>query len=219
MELDRGRMMLAVIPFSGFYNSLHSSELDRALEMMFSGASGNPNDGLVSRAFDLVQWRSVHAAYAAHYAAAFCEEFEIKGAAFESMTSPREYNFTTDRVFITLPESEVTRILSVTPRATLDDVAREMFTSRSGFISHYSPDVDSWGPLEGWDHNQCFALLSAYVLHMRDGDAFDMWAEYSIMEDCSCNGYLDNWIGEHSREGMARLWNVCDYLRTRAERV
>lgn len=212
-------MKLSVIPFSGFYNSIHDSELDRALETMFSDDSGNPNDGLVSRAFDLVRWQRVHAAYAAHYAAAFIEEFEITGAAFESMTSPREYNFETDRVFITLPESEVTRILSVTPRETLDNVAREMFTSRSGFCSFYSPDVDDWGAVATWDHNQVYALLSAYVLHKREGEEFDSWAEYGLMEDCSGNGYLDNWLGEHSREGMARLWNVCDYLRTRAERV
>lgn len=211
-------MKLSVIPFAGLYNSIHDSELDRALEQMFSDESGNPNDGLVSRAFNLVKWDDVQRAYAKAYAESFCEEFEIKGAAFESMTSPREYNFTTDRVFITLPESEVTRILSVTPRATLDDVAREMFTSRSGFISHYSPDVDAWGPLEEWDHNQCFALLSAYVLHMRDGEAFDSWAEYSIMEHCSCNGYLDNWLGENAEDGMRRLWNVCDYLRAREAR-
>ena len=212
-------MKLSVIPFAGFYNSIHDSELDRALEMMFSDDSGNPNDGLASRAFDLVRWQRVRAAYAAHYAAAFIEEFGIDGAAFESMTSPREYNFENDRVFITLPESEVTRMLTETPRETLGAVAAEMFTSRRGFISHYSPDVDSWGPVAEWDHNQCFALLSAYVLHMRDGEAFDTWAEYGLMEHCSCNGYLDNWLGEHSREGMARLWKVCDYLRARAERV
>lgn len=212
-------MKLSVIPFSGFYNSLHDSELDHALEMMFSDDSGNPNDGLVSRAFDLVQWQRVHAAYAAHYAAAFIEEFGIEGAAFESMTSPREYNFETDRVFITLPESEVTRILSVTPRETLDAVAAEMFTSRSGFISHYSPDVDSWGPVAEWDHNQCFALLSAYVLHMRDGEAFDIWAEYSIMEHCSCNGYLDEWLSESADPGLKRLWNISDYLRKRESRA
>lgn len=218
MELDRGRMMLAVIPFSGFYNSLHSSELDRALEMMFSDDSGNPNDGLVFRAFDLVQWRNVHAAYAAHYAAAFCEEFEITGAAFESMTSPREYNFETDRIFITLPESEVTRMLTETPRETLDAVATEMFTSRSGFISYYPPDVDSWGPVAEWDHNQCFALLLAYVLHMRDGKAFDGWAEYSIMEDYSCNGYLDEWLSESADPKLKRLWNISEYLRKRESR-
>jgi hypothetical protein len=211
--------MLSVIPFSGFYNSIHDSELDRALEQMFSDESGNPYDGLVSCAFDLVQWQKVHAAYAAHYAAAFCEEFDIVGATFESLASPREYNFETDRIFITLPEPEVSRILTVTPRDILDNVASEMFTSRSGFISHYSPDVDSWGPVAEWDHNQCFALLSAYVLHMRDGEAFDSWAEYSIMEHCSGNGYLDKWLSESAHEGMARLWNVCDYLRTRAERV
>lgn len=211
-------MKLSVIPFSGFYNSIHDDELGRALEQMFSDGSGNPYDGLVSRAFNLVQWQKVHAAYAAHYAAAFCAEFEIQGGAFESMTSPREYNFETDRIFITLPESEVSRILAVTPRDILDNVAREMFTSRSGFISYYPPDVDSWGPVAEWDHNQCFALLSAYVLHMRDGEAFDVWAEYSIMEYCSCNGYLDEWLSESADPKLERLWNISEYLRKRESR-
>ena len=212
-------MKLSVIPFSGFYNSIHDEELDHALEQMFSDQSGNPYDGLVSRAFDLVQWQKVHTAYAAHYAAAFCEEFEIVGATFESMTSPREYNFTTDRVFITLPESEVIRILAVTPRETLEEVAREMFTSRSGFASFYPPDVESWGEVAEWDHNQCFALLSAYVLYLRDGEAFDSWAEYSIMEHCSGNGYLDEWLSENAADGMRRLWAVSDYLRKRESRA
>ena len=186
-------LKLACIPFSGFYNSIHDGNLDDALSQSFSDESGNPYDGLVSRAFDLINWQAVQQAYAKGYAENFGQAFNIKGLIFDELNSPREYNFTTDRVFVKFPLSEVFRIKRETPRAMLEDQAREMFTSRSGFISHYSPDVKSWGPVSTWDHNQLLALISAYVLHMRDGDAFDQWAVPDLMSDDQWNGQYNNW--------------------------
>lgn len=206
------------IPFSGFYESLHDSELDNTLERMFSDEDGNAIEGLVSRAFDAVQWRAVHIAYAKGYAESFAQEFEIAGLTFESLQSPREYNFTTDRIFVNVPADEMARILSVTPRETLDSVAAEMFTSRSGFMSHYSPDVKDWGDSAIWDHNQWGALIRAYVLHMRDGEEFDSWAEHSMMEDDFCNGAVDNWLFEDATPEFKRVDRVHAYLRQRAER-
>jgi hypothetical protein len=212
--------MLSVIPFSGFYYIAHDDALDRALEQCFSADSGDPYPGLVSRAFDLVQWDKVKARYAAEYAEAFAKEFGIVGAEFESMTSPRFYNFETDRVFMLIPLGEVARMHSETPRETLAQVAAEMFTSRSGFISFYSPDVSDWGDLCEWDHNQVYALVSAFVLHRRDGEEFDQWAELALVEDLSSNGNLDNWLFEHAdTAAMNRLGRVCDYLRQREDRA
>lgn len=206
------------IPFSGFYESLHDSELDTTLERMFSDDNGDAIDGLVSRAYDAVQWRAVHTAYAKSYAERFAHEFEIAGLAFESLQSPREYNFTTDRIFVDVPADEMARILSVTPRERLDAVAAEMFTSRSGFMSFYSPDVDDWGDSSDWDHNQWGAVLRAYVLHMRDGEEFDSWAEYSLMEDDFCNGACDEWMFADATPEFRRIDRVHAYLRQRGER-
>ena len=103
--------------------------------------------------------------------------------------SPREYNFTTDRIFIKLPAKEIRRIHKATEPEVLAEVAAEEFTSRSGFISFYSPDVESWGPLKTWDHNQRYCLLTAYARQEEPG-----FAEASLVEDYNCNGDIDNWL-------------------------
>lgn len=211
-------MRNTIIPFSGFYDSLHDSETDRALGQCLSDSNGDPYDSLVSRAFDCINWRSAHVAYSEAYAQAFAEEFEIDGLEFESLQSPREYNFTTDRIFVNIPDGEVTRIYAETPRATLDAVAAEWFTSRSGFSSFYSPDVDDWGDMAKWDHNQLGALVAAYVLHKREGEEFDTWAEYALCEDFSGNGWLENWLFTDCKPELHRIARVGDYLRQRQER-
>lgn len=214
--------MLTVIPFSGFYHSLHDSELDRGLESMFSDSSGNGIDGLISRAFDLIDWTKAQTDYAREYADRFAREFDIEGLTFESLQSPREYNFTTDRIFVEIPRAAWARIIRKTSREHLDNVAREMFTSRSGFISFYSPDWRKWGKFSAWDHNQRLAMIAAYVLTVRDGEPFDQWAEYGLMENAICNGEIDSILCDSVESGridsMRRLWNVADYLRRREER-
>ena len=205
--------MLAIIPFSGFYDSLHSSNVDHELECMLSDDYGRQNDGLANYVWRHANFRDVFENYAKAYARAFCDEFKI-AAQFESMQSPREYNFTTDRIFVTIDPAELERIRASIPADTLRAVAAEWFTSRSGFTSFYSPDPDEWGEL---DHNTAGCIIAAYVLHMRDGEEFDSWAEYALCEDFSGNGWLNNWLCEDP--AILRAANVNDYLRRCAERV
>ncbi len=85
---------------------------------------------------------------------------------FESMDSPREYNFATDRVYATVPLA-VMRLLfkrsAAEKHATLATVIAERFTSCDGFISHYSRHLSDWleKPLADWDHNELGTLLIA----------------------------------------------------------
>lgn len=208
--------MIAAIPFSGFYNTWHDGELDRTVEQMVSDDSGDQYDNLGEIASLDVEWRKVYAAYAAAYAEAFCDEFKIAGK-FESMTSPREYNFTTDRIYIELEADEVARILAATSDCIMSDVCTKEFTSRSGFISYYSPDWRSWGPTEDWDHNQVYALLIAYAKEVH-GSEFDMDAEFDLMEGYRCNGHMDDWVYANLGKQGKRAVKVADYLRSRAER-
>lgn len=212
--------VITAIPFSGFYHSLHDSELDTALERMFEvdGTGNTINQDLLAMAQDCVDWREVHKAYAAEYAECFAHEFGITGMVFESLKSPREYNFETDRIYCEIPAQTITRMLAETPPETLDAVAGEMFTSRSGFISFYTPDVGAWGELTTWDHNQRLALVTAYVLHRRDGEEFDTWAEHSLMENAFCNGAIDNMLFSGDTKRLARLEKIAAYIRERAER-
>lgn len=85
---------------------------------------------------------------------------------FEEMTSPREYNFATDRLFAQIPLVVMRHLFKqskVEKHATFAAVIRERFTSRSGFHSYYSNDVESWleKPLRDWDHNELGTLLIA----------------------------------------------------------
>ncbi len=90
-------------------------------------------------------------------------------AVFEEMVSPREYNFTTDRVFVKVP-MRLTRKLFAKSKATghamLKTLIAERFTSRSGFISFYSNNIDDWlaKPLAEWDSNELGTLLRAALL-------------------------------------------------------
>lgn len=202
-----------VIPFAGFYYSDHDAEFDRALEMMVSDESGcHPvHPDITMRLFDRIDWRMAHVSYARQFALDWCEHFGIKGAEFEELNSPREYNFTTDRIFVRIPESEIARIHAETAPAVLCDVAREEFTSRSGFFSFYSNDPESWGELAEWDHNQRYALLIAYA-RQREPE----FEEFSLCEDYSGNGMIDNWILNTPK--AIRTANAAYRLHQRAER-
>lgn len=208
--------MLTTIPFSGFYCTLHESALDQTLEQMFSDRDTGCNvySGLVDRAQWECHWGDVMRKYAEDYAGRFADELGIK-MAFESMTSPKEYNFTTDRIFCHIPLDECKRLLAETPSDTLDKVVADTFTSRDGFISFYQPEVAAWGDISEWDYNQIGALVDAYVQHINPD--FDQYAEYALMEDAMCNGHIDQWICENTPD-IGRLHRVFDYLETRAER-
>lgn len=209
---------LVVLPFSGFYNSVHDAELDEALNQAFGDSSGSPIDELVRRAFDEVQWRKAHLEYAKAYASCFAEEFGIDGLKFESMQSPREYNFTTDRIFAEIPMESLEKIRAETPDEVLTSVAAEHFTSRSGFCSFYRPDWQAWGALEEWDHNQLFALLDAYARHNSSDGEFGSWKEYDIMERWRGNGGGDECIFTDATEELNRLAKIAWYLREREDR-
>jgi hypothetical protein len=206
-------MLLAVLPFTGFYGSQHDAELDYAMKATFSNDQGDPNPGMTDRVSDACHWSAVHRAYAKEFAESFCEKVGIHRARFESMDSPKFYNFETDRLFIELPLEEAQRIMHETSTASLDQVAGERHTSRSGFISFYSPDWKTWGDVTSWDHNQLQTLV---VAHVRDTQ--DELEEADLMENARGNGRLEDWIADNT-PGIARFRRIHDYLRAREARA
>lgn len=109
---------------------------------------------------------------------------------FESLWSPREYNFMTDRIFAEIPQEEVSRIFSATDRGKLAEAIREQFTSRDGFISFYSASLGDWPKdITQWDHNQVETLLLAYC-QTKDLDLGQIWE--TVIEKLSANGHILN---------------------------
>jgi hypothetical protein len=96
---------------------------------------------------------------------------------------------------------------------TLDRIAAARHTSRSGFISFYSPDWRSWGEIESWDHNQLETLLEAYI-----DDNLGSFEELDAMEHARCNGVMENWIAYNTPD-IERLYKIAGYLRQREGRA
>lgn len=87
------------------------------------------------------------------------------GFSWSIMTSPREYNFETDRLFVNASKALVNRLWARSREdghETLRRVIQDRFTSCDGFISHYRNTLEDWpGDLVDWDHNQLGTLLIA----------------------------------------------------------
>ena len=115
---------------------------------------------------------------------------------FEEMTSPREYNFTTDRVFFKVAVSTVRALFALSKREgheTLRRCIEERFTSRDGFSSFYSNDLADWleKPVSEWDHNELGTLFAA--IGEMNGDDFTESATSDCEEWSGSTGeYIDS---------------------------
>jgi hypothetical protein len=166
-----------VLDFPGFYESVLSEALDHAENMMVENLIEN---------YELPDEPSPYEACmdASTYATGFNliaranvdwlnHVLDDTGIvlAYESTESPREYNFSTDALYVTVNDPAL--LLSLTDTPKLNATAAEFFTSRSGFHSFYSPLVDTWGELAEWDHNQLGALLTTYLRQVAEDKGLD----------------------------------------------
>jgi len=206
-----------VLPFCGFYNSIHDGNIDNAIEYIFQMENGDTIKPLAYRLYNQCNFSEVFKAYAMEYSQQFAAAFELPSLVFKFMQSPKEYNFTTDRIFCTISDDDIEKMRANTSPLTLEKHARESFTSRDGFSSFYSPDYNTWGDVSEWDHNQLACLLEAYIEDFTQAD-YDQWAECALMESAQCNGYFDSWIADNTK-GINRLYKIADYVRTREERA
>jgi hypothetical protein len=186
------KVLFNIPSFPGFYNSDLDAEFDHVSERNaeywaeqdtgehgaeYANATPLDSQDYAGLIWDAMDWSAAHA----HAAREWCASFDHVASAslgfklelsFESMHSPREYNFTTDRIFAYMQEETAKRLLDATPRETLAEVIEERFTSRSGFISHYSNDVQDWFDqgADAWDFNQWATVLEAALRAVRDGE-------------------------------------------------
>ena len=181
--------MIINIPFAGFYNSKYSGELD-AVQERFVEYEVEKNPGLdpdipnnalwhcadYGKAFDYIA-----RAYVDQFNQYLIDEYELDlDLKFESMTSPREYNFQTDLIFCEISEENVRKLRSAVSDPALRLAIKERFTSRSGFISSYPNHLNAWNPNPLlWDHNELGTLLVALL---DDDEGWD-WKIWERMQD------------------------------------
>lgn len=185
------------IPFIGFYESVHSQSFDDALEswaeyeleecaraVEYQKAGITASD-LSDARYWVTDYSAARRAYLESYVpmlrAALESEVSPKTnipIEFESLSSPREYNFTTDRLFVTVPRAFVAKMRDEVSPMTLARRIKTNHESRDGFCSYYPTDLTKWDskPLESWDHNELQTLFEAWL----DDAGIDSEAYYQI---------------------------------------
>ena len=188
---------ISTIPFQGFYNSLYSYAIEGEIESSLDWYTEDyelteaQRDTLANGYLE----KNVSEFYynvSKDYAEAFIYEIERDtglslNARFESMESPKEYNFQTDRLFIELPEASAVAFVNyilANHKEELEKLIAQSFTSCDGFISHYDNTLEAWGDPSEWDLNQlgtCFEIFEYLEQEIY---------EHSIYESIS-NGLAD----------------------------
>lgn len=177
------------IPFAGSYNSMFSAELDSVQERFVEyeveknpGLNPDiPNEALWHCADYGKAYDHIARAYVDQFNQHLIDEYELDlDLKFESLQSPREYNFQTDRIFCEISEENVRKLREAVSDPALRQAIRERFTSRSGFISSYPNHLNAWNPNPLlWDHNELGTLLVALL---DDDEGWD-WKIWERMQD------------------------------------
>lgn len=190
---------LILVPFTGFYESDHDELLSDELVQMLVDDHGDLDPDLGAEFWNRYGYTSkLLYRYSEEYLedlAAFIEgETGVQlTLEYESLDSPREYNFTTDRLFATTDARTICTLALGTNPVVLSTLVRERFTSRSGFISYYPSDLAEWpsSPLD-WDHNQLGTLLQAWL-----GDqGVEIPLAWELLESARDNGEIDSLLYE-----------------------
>lgn len=181
--------------FSGFYESIHTWNFDREEEYAMENYPESDWDD-----FD---WKNDEIGYCKSYVRAVAKEigFEME---FVEMTSPREYNFTTDKIYVSMKVKDIKEIAKVAlDSEEMKKLVKARFTSRDGFASFYSNDIKEWKEkkVEDWDYNELGTLLDAYIEIKEIDDLDETGYEY-----CSENGqWVDYKVKDSYEEKLEEL--------------
>ena len=167
----------STIPFDGFYESFISDDIDyqigQQIEWDIDTFDLNESEQLILVDNYLTVNRSyfynqIAEDYTNFYIDALNERlkgFTLK-ATYKCFTSPREYNFSTDRIFIEIEENhaiDFIKYIIKNYKKELEKKIQDRFTSRDGFISFYKNSLDLWiDDYSEWDCNMigtCFELF------------------------------------------------------------
>lgn len=169
-----------LIPFVGFYESIASQKAEdiafhdyiseKDIKENAEGRLDIPDD--MSEAEQSDFWDEYYPAKIKDIRESICKDYiEHLGnelglkMEFESISSPRYYNYTTDRLFVDVPENELIDLYNKTDKKILAEMIKERHTSGPGFDSFYQNEItdQSWQDPGKYDHNQWQTVVEAYI--------------------------------------------------------
>jgi len=210
------------IPFSGFYESIHSSLLDEEQERIFHNDHGETiSSELVDRFWVAFNCSQALNHYAQNYCEAFAYELSLETLEFQALSSPKYYNYETDRILASIDLAEVKTIHEKTDKKVLREEIKKRFTSYDGFMSFYPNDLDDWPTdLEQWDCNHVGTLLSVYFKQENDENSYQD-LEYNLFDNAHeiAMSAIDHALSQDENKEALRIANIASYLRTRENRA
>lgn len=128
----------------------------------------------------------------------------IKDTDFESLQSPREYNFNTDSINlkVTFSPKKLEKYLNEN-LVEFTEYIQSRYTSRSGFSSWYSNDVTDWLDISEYGAHEVGSVLQ-FVIFNEYGDESE--AEMALYENSYCYEDFHNYR-ELDTEGMIEAFN------------
>lgn len=205
---------ICILSFPGFYESRLSALIDWDVELVeeheTEGQSVLSDDryqreelrvDCADMLWQHVDYREAYRAVAEKWCGGLRKAFKEEAGLmlslpFKAVTSPREYNFETDRLFVTLSECEIKGLCRIAKRdkyAALRRVLQDRCTPRSGFIPYYSTVLADWleKPLAEWDHNELGCLLEAAWL-AKGGLSVEELTDYATVYCEEFSGFIDD---------------------------
>lgn len=208
------KLLLTTIPFEGFYETLSDERVDEALgisennheywneentqrpeETKTNGFAtwkipaetdaeySDRREAYFNELRDNADYYAMRKEYCKMYVEEFSKDNKIT-LEFESLSSPREYNFSTDRIFCFISQDEVARLLKEVDRKQFAEYIKENFTSYDGFSSSYSEYIDDWNleDVESLDHNEVGALIECVTAkHIEEANGLCLYIN-NLME-------------------------------------
>lgn len=149
--------------FGGFYHSEHSETIENNIE-----AYGYD--------WEDVDYKKTHLNYCNSYLNKLSEELEIN-LKFIQLDSPREYNFTTDKILCSISENDFNTLLDVYDTKELFNYIEEHSKSRDGFSSFYSGYKNVKA-----EKDIFLQYLFNYILEYENFDFYDLEFEIELTE-------------------------------------
>ena len=167
----------STIPFDGFYESFISADIDHQIGQQIEWDTdiydlNEDEQQILEDNYLDINRSSFYNEIAKHYTDLYIDALNERlegfrlNAKFKLLTSPREYNFETDRIFIEIEENhciDFIKYIIKNYKKELEKKIEDRFTSRSGFNSFYKNSLDLWTKdFKEWDCNMigtCFELF------------------------------------------------------------
>ena len=202
----------STIPFDGFYNSYISSDIEHQIGQQIEWDTdiydlNEDEQQILWDNYLSVNRSSFYNQIAEHYTELYIDALNERlegfrlNAKFKLLTSPREYNFETDRIFIDIEKDhaiDFIKYIIKNYKKELEEKIKQRFTSRDGFWSHYKNGLDLWTQdYSEWDCNMIGTCFELFDLEEED-------INYSLREYLT-ESIIDNLGNTLGQEGIDLL--------------